>query len=272
RDQDVDLVVVATKPLSTHCPAARQALEAHKHVLLEKPMCLTSAECDDLIALASRQRRVLTVHHNRRLDLDFMATVEYIRRGKVGEPRLIEDRVCCGAYGGGDCVDWGVHLVDQALCLGRGALQEVTAMFCNPAGGSADAGFVEATLRFSELPLVRISMMPRPPEFLLNGTPPAVRFYVAGTTGAFVQRTIEDPRDLMNATVNFDKQRPDYEVPPYLSVTRKGYYDYLYESLADGRPLLVKPEEARNAIRTIELMEASARAGRTVAATDMLTR
>ena len=74
----------------------------------------------------------------------------------------------------------------------------------------------------------------------------------------------------MNATQNFDKAHPEYAVPSYLEIRRKEYYDFLYESLAEGRPLLVRAEEARNAIRALELMEASAQANRCVAATEML--
>ena len=269
-DRGVEMVVVATKPLATHYPAASDALKAGKHVLLEKPMASTSKECDALLDLARKEKRVLTVHHNRRLDLDFLAVQDLICKGKVGEPVFIEDRVPCGGYEGGDFVDWGVHLADQALLLNRSALVEVSGFLAKAAGGVADGGYGEATLRFERPPVVRIAMMPRTEEFLLNGTPAATRFYVAGSSASFTQRVIEDPRDLMNATVSLDRARPDYAVPPYLEVRCKGYYDYLYDSLSRGAPLLVKPEEARNAIRLLELLEESAKANRTIPARNML--
>jgi predicted dehydrogenase len=269
-DASIDLVVVATKPLRTHSPAARQALEAGKHVLIEKPMAATSKECDELIELARRKERVLTVHHNRRLDLDFLATCDLIRRGKIGDPRLIVNSVGSGGYEGGDFEDWGVHLIDQALQLNPSALQEVSAILANPAGGTLNGGYGEATLRFARPPVVRAAMLPRPQQYLVNGTPAFGRFYALGSAGTFVQRTIEDPRDLMNSTQNFDQFRPDYVVPDYLRITRREYYDHLYESLANGAPLLVKPGEARNAIRVLELLAESALAGRTVPATGML--
>ena len=269
-DKAVDVVVIATKPLATHYPAARQALEAGKHVVLEKPMASTSSECDELIALARRMRLALTIHHNRRLDLDFLALQDIIRQKKIGDPQLIENCVGNGNYGGGDFVDWGVHLVDQSLLLNKSPLREVSAVFCNPAGGIGDCGYGASLFRFTAPPLVILAMMPRPREFLLNGLPAATRFYAAGTTGAYTQRTIEDPRDLMNATQNFDKALPEYAVPSYLNIHRREYYDFLYESLAAGVPLLVKPEEARNAIRVLELMEESAKANKAVSATNML--
>lgn len=270
-DPAVEIVVVATKPLASHHPAARQALEAGKHVVLEKPMAATSKECDELIAAAKKAGRLLTVHHNRRLDLDFLALMDVLNKGKIGDPRLVVSNVGGGGYSGGDIEDWGVHLVDQALLANRSPLVEVSALLAKPAGGTQDGGFCEATFRFAKPPVTRVSLFPRAQEFLLNGTPPEVRFYAVGTAGTFIQRTIETPLDLMNATQNFDNWRPDYAVPDYLQITRKEYYDHLYESLASGAPLLVKPEEARNAIRAFELITESARLGRAVPATGMLT-
>jgi predicted dehydrogenase len=59
---DVDAVIVAT-PTSTHYVLALGALEAGKHVLCEKPLAATVAECDDLIEAAARAERVLFTGH-----------------------------------------------------------------------------------------------------------------------------------------------------------------------------------------------------------------
>jgi len=265
-DRDVELAVIATKPVETHFPAAKKALTAGKHVLLEKPMAATTAECDELIALAHKKNLLLTVHHNRRLDLDFLAVRDIIARGKIGDPLLIVNRISCNAYQPGDILDWGIHLADQCLVLNHSPLTEVSAVMFNPAGGFDKGGYYEATLRFERPPVVRIEALPRPAEFLSNGTPAFARFSVIGTTGSFIQRTIEHPNDLMNATQNIHNFRPDYAVPDYLSISRKGYYDYLHESLRNGHPLFVKPEEARNAIRAFELIVESARTNRMVTA------
>jgi predicted dehydrogenase len=269
-DKTVDLVIIATKPLSTHFPAAKQALDAGKHVLLEKPMAETVAECDELIALAKKKSLILTVHHNRRLNLDFLALRDVIASGKLGEVRLVENRIMMNSYNPGETIDWGVHLVDQSLILNGSRLREVSANMAYPENGMAGSGFLDAMFRFESGPAVRLAMLPRPAEYLINGTPPLTRFYAAGTKGSFVQRIIEGPRDLMNATQNFDGAKPDYKVPEYLEIKQKGYYDYLYESLAGGKELLVKPEEARNAMRAIELISKSAKTNRTVEADGML--
>src|SRR5882672_2591917 len=61
-DPDVDAVAIAT-PVSTHFPLARRALARSKHVLVEKPMCTTSSEGEELIALARSNRCTLMVDH-----------------------------------------------------------------------------------------------------------------------------------------------------------------------------------------------------------------
>lgn len=269
-DENINIVVVATKPLATHFPLALKALEAGKHVLLEKPMASTAEECDVLIKAAKKNNVLLTVHHNRRLNLDFLSAQKMIRDGKIGEPRLIENNMINGGYRQGDILDWGIHLIDQCLLFNRSELLEVSAMLCSPENGLDNCGFGTAVLRFESGPIIFCSMLPRTKEYLLNGTNAFVRFYIAGTQASFAQRIIETPKDLMNATMNFDNASPDYAVPEYLEIKNKGYYEYLYESLSEGKELLVRPEEARNAIRCFELIQDSARKNQSIKASGML--
>lgn len=61
-DPRIDAVAIAT-PVSTHYPIARKALQAGKHVLIEKPMATSTAEVSDLLELAEKHRKVLMVDH-----------------------------------------------------------------------------------------------------------------------------------------------------------------------------------------------------------------
>ncbi len=61
-DKNLDAIVIAT-PVDSHFALARQALQAGKHVLLSKPMCRTSAQCEELIAIAAERGLVLMVDH-----------------------------------------------------------------------------------------------------------------------------------------------------------------------------------------------------------------
>ena len=80
---DVDAVIVAT-PTTTHYDLALEALRAGKHVLCEKPLAATVAECDDLIAAADRTGRVLFVGHTFLFNPAVRRMHELIEAGSIG--------------------------------------------------------------------------------------------------------------------------------------------------------------------------------------------
>jgi predicted dehydrogenase len=86
---DFDAVVITT-PTPTHRDLAVLAAEHGKHVFLEKPMALTLAECDDIIAAVERNGVVLQMGFMRRFDPDFAAAWERIQGGEIGEPMMIK--------------------------------------------------------------------------------------------------------------------------------------------------------------------------------------
>lgn len=95
---DVELVVVAL-PHWLHYAAARTALEHGKHVLVEKPMTMTTAEADDLIATAEAHSLTLLVHHQRRFEADFQRMAQLVAAGQIGEPwRIVVNRTHQGRY------------------------------------------------------------------------------------------------------------------------------------------------------------------------------
>jgi predicted dehydrogenase len=83
-DAEVEAVVIAT-PASTHYRLARAALEARKHVFVEKPLAMCTREADELITLATRERRTLMVGHT----FLYNAAVRYVKRlldeGELGQ-------------------------------------------------------------------------------------------------------------------------------------------------------------------------------------------
>ena len=81
---DVDAVIIAT-PTSTHYALTLAALEAGKHVLCEKPLATTTAECDDLIAAADRAGRTLFVGHTFIFNPAVRRMRELIASGELGE-------------------------------------------------------------------------------------------------------------------------------------------------------------------------------------------
>ncbi|HEX9751427.1 MAG TPA: Gfo/Idh/MocA family oxidoreductase [candidate division Zixibacteria bacterium] len=81
---DIDAVIIAT-PVNTHFALAKAALESGKHVLLEKPMCASVAECDDLIALATGRGLTLMVDHTFLYTGAVRRILELVDAGELGE-------------------------------------------------------------------------------------------------------------------------------------------------------------------------------------------
>ena len=82
--------VVITTPTFTHRDFAVAAADAGKHVFVEKPMALTLAECDDMIAAADNHRVILQIGFMRRFDPEFRAAFERIQAGEIGRPMMIK--------------------------------------------------------------------------------------------------------------------------------------------------------------------------------------
>lgn len=85
---DVDVVDVVL-PSFIHHDVSSAALKAGKHLLLEKPMCLTVQHCDDLIRLANENSRWLAVGHELRLSSLWCKVKEMIDEGFIGDPQYV---------------------------------------------------------------------------------------------------------------------------------------------------------------------------------------
>jgi scyllo-inositol 2-dehydrogenase (NADP+) len=134
---DVDLVIVSTPP-NTHAEWALRALQAGKHVVVEKPFCLTVAEADRQIEAAADRGLTLAVYQNRRWDADYLALKALVRSDAIGQVFHYESFI--GGYGhpcnywhsdeavsGGAIYDWGSHYLDWALDLFATSVEWVSA-------------------------------------------------------------------------------------------------------------------------------------------------
>lgn len=127
---DVEAVAVAV-PNDSHRECAVEALRAGKHVLLEKPMALTAAECDEVIAAHKESGKVLQLGFVCRGLPAAQATKNFIDAGRFGEIYHVK----CSIYrtrgipglggwfttkarsGGGPLIDLGVHVLDLVMYL-----------------------------------------------------------------------------------------------------------------------------------------------------------
>ncbi|MGK9170899.1 Gfo/Idh/MocA family oxidoreductase [Inquilinus limosus] len=277
-DPAVEAVVVAT-PSGSHHEVARRALLAGKHVVVDKPVTVTAAEADDLIALAAERRRVLSVFHNRRWDGDFLALRELVAEGRLGAVHAYESnydrfRPTVRARwreqavpGSGLHYDLGSHLIDQALVLfGRPDLVRAELRAIRPGAEAVDDAVI--TLGFGPVrALLRCrALVPEPQP----------RFVVHGRNASFRKDGIDPQEDHLRAgTVQTEpetgwltigQETGTAEAQP-VTVAPGGYgafYDGFVAAVRDGAPPPVDPRDARDVIRVIEAAIQSSTTGRDV--------
>jgi predicted dehydrogenase len=131
-----NLLAIIT-PHNTHAKLALQCLNAGRHVVCEKPLAITTAECDAMIAASRRRGVLLSTYHNRHWDGWILHAVKTVKAGTIGDVVRVEAHM--GGWGqprdwwrsskkisGGILYDWGVHLLEYTLQLIRSEIVEVS--------------------------------------------------------------------------------------------------------------------------------------------------
>ena len=132
----IDAAVIAA-PTVLHHRLAVDCLEAGTHLLVEKPICTTVAEADELVELARRQQLVLQVGHVERFNPALVAAIPYARN-----PKFIEAVRASGftfrSMDVGVVLDLMIHDIDLVLSLVRSPLRSVEALGVSILGGHED--------------------------------------------------------------------------------------------------------------------------------------
>lgn len=283
---EVELVVVNT-PDVLHYEMARAALEAGKHVVVEKPMTLNSAEAEVLIGLAKEKQLVFTVFQNRRWDSDFQTVRKVVEEAKFG--RLVEfeshfDRYRTyiapntwkeeGNEYSGVLYNLGSHMVDQA-CVLFGKPLSVTAHLQIVRTGGLVSDYYDIRLQYDGFAaLLKCSYLVKDPgprytihgeygTFYKFGIDPQEEMLKAGNLPLGEDWGTEDPADW--GTLVYEENGEEVEE---LVETIPGNYNIFYNNVFDvirnGADLLVKPEEALEALKILEACLLSNREKRTV--------
>ena len=281
-DPSVELVIVAT-PDTTHAALARLALEAGKHVVVEKPMAMSAAEGAALVALARERGRMLTVFHNRRWDGDFRTVWEIVRSGRLGDIELATlawDRFRPEVAGGwreqsrdswGALMNLGPHLVDQALTL-FGRPQAVTGDLIAQRAHALSPDYFALTLHYGVgrvlLSASTLVAEPRP------------RFALYGSRGSFVKHGIDPQENSLRAGVTYGSpgfgEDPEQlygvltmaNAAPERIRTQRGdwrpFYAGVVAAITGEAAAPVDPMDAVAGLELIELGRRSAEEGRTL--------
>jgi scyllo-inositol 2-dehydrogenase (NADP+) len=274
---DIELVVVAL-PHHLHREVCVAAAAAGKHVLVEKPMAVTTAEADEMIEAAHAARVRLSVFQQRRWEADFQALRAEVARGSIGDVWRVEvTRSHAGKYraagtdqphAGVAILDWphraasgggisyvvGPHPVDHLLQLVDSPPEQVAGSVHRSAGEDVD-DYIGLDVRFASGVLGRVDVFRRP-----GIAPP--RFAVYGSLGTIISR------DGTSLEVQ-PHEAPAYSIGPFERPGRHGdeVYQGLFAAIRYGAPLPVTPEQGRQVVEVLELGLRSAALGGTPQAT-----
>jgi len=272
RNSDVNLVTIIT-PHNTHAKIGLQCLKAGRHVVCEKPLAITTAECDAMIAAAKKAGVVLSTYHNRHWDGWILRALEQIREKKViGEVYHIEARMgtwqqpgdwwrASRSISGGVLYDWGVHLLEYGLQMIDSEVTEVS--------GYSKCGYwaprtkwkkdtnedeAEAVVRFRNASWLTLNITSldshRKPGFL----------EIIGTEGNYVidwSGYTLHKKNGKTRTVEQGSHYPD---------EHHRFYGNIADHLTKGTKLVITPEWSRRPIHILDLAVQSAKKGRALPA------
>lgn len=277
QDREIDLVIIAT-PHHLHAEQAIQTMNAGKHCIVDKIMCMNEREATSMWQAAQQNQVLLSVFQNRRWDWDFLTLQQVLKTGRMGEPFRFESKVSRYKLPrrwradkekmGGILFDWGPHLIDQALQL----------VGCPPTHVYCDISYrhwptdigshCQLILKFPqditfEMEISYLCMTQRP------------RWTVLGTQGALVKYGL-DPQEnaILAEDLSLAKEAPEnrmqiqyeengeirQETVETVTGSWQSFYTNIVEVLNNSAELIVKPEQV---IQQIQILAAATRSADT---------
>ncbi|MAF11837.1 hypothetical protein CMK11_15425 [Candidatus Poribacteria bacterium] len=237
--RQIEAVFITGGPVSGRFEAARQALEAGRHVIVEPPMAASAAQCDQLIPLARRKGLALTAAHVRRWDNALVHARRRIDGGELGDVALVKLATAVGSLEDGPFGE-GFDLFDAALLFNATELVDVAAAPSLRHGSPSHA--LTVLCRFEAPPAVEITVI-----VAAASAPLALPRMLA--VGA--RSTLSD---------NSAAAAP----------TTGPFYEGVWRSIRERAPVPVLAAAARNAVYLAECAQVSARRGQAVVAERLL--
>ena len=273
-DPEIDIVEIVT-PSALHYEQAKLALEAGKHVVVDKPFAATEAEARELFELAAERGVTVQCYQNRRFDSDFLTAQQVLASGKLGHvfevvtsydywrPHQMDglplDPVNNAAYG------HGTHCLDQLISW-FGVPDRVHADLRQLSGPGTANDYFDFDLYYDDRGLKATAHANYASAFLR----PSFELY--GTKGAYIKyEKDQQERDLKHFYLPAGHEDFGLDTPEQYGTLRyededgwheervvsvrssyAQFYDALYETVAHGASQLVKPEETLAQLRILE--------------------
>ncbi len=273
-NKEAELIVFCT-PGAVHEDNAVAALDAGRHVVLEKPFCQSVSQADRMITASKKAGKILTVMQNRRWDSDFVLVRSLIERGLIGTVRVIKSSTFCGygyfagtadfqpdwrikkAHGGGLLWDWGPHMIDQALLL---TSEAPLSLYCSTMKGIVSKEVEEHFKLIINFPgQVMCELESSWTSYLEN-----YRWLVIGDKGTI--RGGWESEMIIHTEVNGVASTVIPAEQGVRGVEERlnggaAYYKKLYRAIREDAQPPVTLDEAREVVRVLETAEQSAAAG-----------
>ena len=270
-DPNIDLIVIPT-PNDTHFPLAKAALEAGKHVVVDKPFTVTLSQARELDAVARSRGRLLSVFHNRRWDSDFLTVKSLINEGLLGEVCYFEshfDRYRPqirnrwrerGGPGSGIWFDLGPHLLDQAICL-FGLPVSMTVDLAQLRPGAQSTDYFHAVLVYPQRRVILHATLLAAAE--------TARFIVHGSRGSYIKYGLDQQEERLKNGERLPQEDWGYDMRDGILtrvdgedrseeswLTLPGHYPAYYAAIRDAlNGNGENPVPASQAIQIMELIE-----------------
>ncbi|WP_336242910.1 oxidoreductase [Enterobacter cloacae] len=270
-DPNIDLIVIPT-PNDTHFPLAKAALEAGKHVVVDKPFTVTLSQARELDGLAKSLGRLLSVFHNRRWDSDFLTVKALLSEGTLGEITFFEShfdrfrpqvrnrwREQAGP-GSGIWYDLAPHLLDQAVNL-FGLPVSMTVDLAQLRPGAQTTDYFHAILSYPQRRIVLHGTMVAAAE--------SARYIIHGTRGSYVKFGLDPQEDRLKNGERLPQEDWGYDMRDGVVtkvegetlveetlLTSPGNYPAYYAAVRDAlNGTGENPVPASQAIQIMELIE-----------------
>lgn len=276
-DPNVQLVVLAT-PNHTHADLAIEAMNAGRHVVTDKVMCLSLDDCDRMLSAARDNDVMLNVFQNRRFDGDYLTVRKLMSEGRLGDVRWAEMawqgfRAWGGwrgvaAMGGGKLYDLGAHLIDQCNMIFPSA---ITSVYCrmHHDHGQTDVeseALVVITYADGQTAVCDFSSLAAISK---------PRFYVRGTGGTFCKYGLDPQEAAMTAGDIDSAVEPEANYGrfhdgetetkiPTLPGRWRNYYENIADVLTGDAEPTVTALQLRREMAVIDAAFASARSGKVI--------